>query len=138
MGSQLSFQVCDAYMHCFEEKLSSVRKFPHWFRYMDNTFVLIPSNADSSILLSLNIRIDSFIQLTIEVENNLFLLFLDVLVSKHKTRFSTKMFSEYPSQFLFYLPLSPINRKWLLSTLTCFVLYIFAWTRLNIPMNSIT
>ena len=40
MGSPLSPLLCDIYMHYFEEKLFSVHKFSHWFRYVDDTFVL--------------------------------------------------------------------------------------------------
>ena len=77
MGSPLSPLLCDIYMHYFEEKLFSVCKFPHWFRYVDDTFILVPSNIDFSSLLSLGNFIDHCIQFIFEVENNNSLSFLD-------------------------------------------------------------
>ena len=46
MGNPLLSLLCYIYMHCFEEKLFNVYKFCYWFRYIDDTFVLVPSNAD--------------------------------------------------------------------------------------------
>ena len=76
MGSQLSRLFCDIYMHYFEEKLFSVHKFPHWFRYVDDTFILAPSNTDFYSLLSLVNSIDSYIQFTLEVEKTILFRFL--------------------------------------------------------------
>ena len=90
--SPLSPLLCDTYMHYFEEKLLILCKFPHWFGYVDDTFVLIPSNTDFSSLLSLVNLIDRCIQFTMEVENDDSLSFLDVLVSKDIDRFSTTVF----------------------------------------------
>jgi hypothetical protein len=92
MGSPLSPLLCDIYMYYFEEKLFGVYKFPYWFRYVDDTFVLVSSTADISSLLSLINSIDPCIQFTYEMENNNSLPFLDVLVSKHSDRFSTTVF----------------------------------------------
>ena len=58
------------------------------FRYVGDTFVVLPSNTDFSILLSLVNLIDSCNQFTSEVENNNSLSFLDVLVAKDIDRFS--------------------------------------------------
>ena len=82
MESLLSPQVCDIYMYYFEEILFSVHKFPDRFRYVDDTFVLVPSNTDFFSLLCLVNLIDNCIQFTLEVENDNPLLFLNVLVSK--------------------------------------------------------
>ena len=93
MGKSLLSLICDIYVHYFEEKLFSVYKFPHWFRYVDDTFVLVPSNTDFSSLLSLVISIDCCIHgikqspFTLEVENDKSLPFLDVLVSEDIDRF---------------------------------------------------
>ena len=69
IGSPHSPLLCDIYMHYFEEKLFSVHKFPHWFGYVDDSFVLVPSNTDFSSLLSLVNAIDSCNQFTLEVES---------------------------------------------------------------------
>ena len=48
MGMTLSSLSCDTYVHHFKEKLFNEQKFPHWFRYVDDIFILIPSNTDFS------------------------------------------------------------------------------------------
>ena len=53
MGSPHFLLLCDSCMLYFEEKLFGVCKFPHWFRYVDDTFVRVPSNTDFSSLLSM-------------------------------------------------------------------------------------
>ena len=46
MENPLSPLLYDVYMHYVEEKFFSVYKFPHWFRYVDDTFVFVPSITD--------------------------------------------------------------------------------------------
>ena len=79
-------------MHYYEEKLFNVHKFPYWFRYVYDTFVLFPSNIDFSSLLSLVKPIDSCVQFTLEVQNDNSFSFLDVLIFKDIDRFSTTVF----------------------------------------------
>ena len=70
-------------MHYFEEKLFSVYKFPHWFRYVNDPSVLVPSITDFSKLLSYVKSIGRYIQRTFDVENDNYLSFFDALVSRH-------------------------------------------------------
>ena len=79
-------------MHYFEEKIFSAYKFPHWFRHVDDAFVLVPFNTNFSSLLSLLSSIDRCIQFPMEVENDNSLSFLVVLVSKDIDQFSTTVF----------------------------------------------
>lgn len=65
-------------------------------------YILIPSNLDLSILLTLVNSVDPKIQFTLEVEENNSLLFLDVLVSKHSDRYST---AGYRNLYAVSLPL---------------------------------
>ena len=81
-------------MHYFDENLFSLYKFLHWFAYVDDTFILVPSNTDFPSLMSWVNLIDHCIQFTFEVENNNSLLFLDVLVSKHTYYLSTLIGSQ--------------------------------------------
>ena len=92
MRNPLSPLLFDIYMQNFGEKLFIVNKYPQWFRYVDDTFVLVPSNTDFSNLLSLVNSIDSCIQFTLEVESDNSLSFLDVLISKDIDWFSTTVF----------------------------------------------
>ena len=92
MGSPLFPLLCDIYVLYFEEELFSVHKFPHWFRYVADTSVLVPFNTDFSSLLSLVSLIHSCIQFTLEVENNSSLSFLDDSVFEHIHPFSTTVF----------------------------------------------
>ena len=48
MGNPLSPLICDIYMHYFEEKHFNVHKFLHRFRYVNDTFILVPSNTNFS------------------------------------------------------------------------------------------
>ena len=92
MGNPLSPILCDIYMHYFEEVLLSKFNFKCWLRYVDDTFVLVDKNFDRSQLLSLVNSIDPCIQFTHEEESNNKLSFLDVLVSKNGSVFSTSVF----------------------------------------------
>ena len=92
MGIPLSPLLRDIYMYYFEEKLFSVCKFPHWFKYVDDIFVLVPFNTDFPSLLSLVNSIDCCTQFTLEVENDKSLSFLDILVFKDIDRFSMTVF----------------------------------------------
>ena len=94
LRSPLSPLSCSIYIHYFEEKLLSVYKFPYWFRYVDDTFILVPSNTDFSSLLSVVNLIDCCIQSILEIENNNSLSFLDALVSKCIDQFTTTGFKK--------------------------------------------
>ena len=75
-----------------KEKLFSLWKFPHSFRYVDDTFTLVLSNTDFfSLLYSVNL-IDPCIQFNFEVESDNSLSFLDVLVSRQIDRFLMTVF----------------------------------------------
>ena len=67
------------------KKLFSVYKFPHWFRYVDDAFILVPYNT------TLPVCCVWLIQFSLEVEKDNCLSFLDVLVSNHFNQFSTNV-----------------------------------------------
>ena len=71
-------------MHYLKEKLTNLYEFPLRFRYVDDNFVFVSFNTDSSNLDSLINKIYPYIQLTTELENNSCLSFFYKLVSKHK------------------------------------------------------
>ena len=84
-------------MHYFEEKYFSVLKFPHWFKFVNYTFILVPSNTDFSSLLSMVNSIGFFIKCTFETENDISTSFLNVLVSKHIDWVFTTVFRKFLS-----------------------------------------
>ena len=75
-----------------KKKVFCIHILPHWFKYVDDTFVLVSSSSDFSSSPFLVNSIDSCIQFTFEVLNDNSLSFLDILVSKHIDRFSTIVF----------------------------------------------
>ena len=77
----------------FKEKFLSIHKFPHWFRYVDDTFILVSSNTDFSSLLFFVNLIGCCIQFIFEVVKDNSFSFPDVLVSKHIDSFSITVFS---------------------------------------------
>lgn len=72
MESSLSLLLCDMYMHYFEEKLFGLYEFIYRFRCLDNRFVLVSSDVNSSNFLSIINLIDSSIQFTLVVPNDVF------------------------------------------------------------------
>ncbi|XP_054260153.1 uncharacterized protein LOC128984810 [Macrosteles quadrilineatus] len=86
MGSPLSPIFANIFMEEFEQKaLASARLKPRiWWRYVDDTFVVFPHGDDklNEFLEHLN-RVSSSIKLTMEVESQNKLPFLDVCVEKH-------------------------------------------------------
>lgn len=85
MGSPLSPVVANFFMEEFEQKAlrTAQRKPKHWFRYVDDTFVIWPHGEEElhNFLEHLN-EINSNIKLTMEMETDQKLPFLDVLVTR--------------------------------------------------------
>ena len=85
MGSPLSPVLANFFMEDFEVRaLQSAEKKPkHWFRYVDDTFVVWQHGRESlQIFLDHLNGIHSNIKFTMETENNNALPFLDVLIKK--------------------------------------------------------
>ena len=118
----LCFVIFHIHMHYFEKKLFSVQKFSHWFKSVENTFVLIPSNTDFSSLPSLVNSIDSCNQFTLEVENDNSLSFLDILVSKNIDRFSVTVFRK---SFSVSLPPHALSYQSLQQKMAAFYTYVY-------------
>ena len=87
MGSPLSPIIADFFMEDFEIRAlqSAMKKPKHWYRYVDDTFVVWQHGKESlqMFLDHLN-SIHPNIKFTMEIENNSSLPFLDVLVNKKK------------------------------------------------------
>jgi hypothetical protein len=85
MGSPLTPVIANYYTEHFEQQaINKVpRKPTHWYRYMDDTFVVWPHREEElcKFLDHLN-SIHHNIKFTMEVEKNQSLPFLDVLVSR--------------------------------------------------------
>ena len=87
MGSPLSPVMAKIYMEYFKEMalgFTSINPFI-WLRYVDDTFILWPNQEDVQILLNHVNSIQSFIQFTMEKDQDNKLPFLDVLVTHTET-----------------------------------------------------
>ncbi|XP_054276681.1 uncharacterized protein LOC128995686 [Macrosteles quadrilineatus] len=95
MGSPLSPIFANIFMEEFEQKaLASARLKPRiWWRYVDDTFVVFPHGDDklNEFLEHLN-SVSSSIKLTMEVESQNKLPFLDVCVEKHLNSLRTSVY----------------------------------------------
>ncbi|XP_054257426.1 uncharacterized protein LOC128982489 [Macrosteles quadrilineatus] len=95
MGSPLSPIFANIFMEEFEQKaLASARLKPKiWWRYVDDTFVVFPHGDDklNEFLEHLN-SVSSSIKLTMEVESQNKLPFLDVCVEKHLNSLRTSVY----------------------------------------------
>jgi hypothetical protein len=82
MGSPVSPIVANLYMESFElEALASAPCRPQiWYRYVDDTFTMMPSDEISGLTEHLNSR-DPNIKFTYELQENNQLAFLDVLIT---------------------------------------------------------
>ena len=85
MGSPVSPAVADLVMEDFEEKaLNSSPVIPEvWYRYVDDTFTVLPSHSIDIFTQHIN-SIDSNIQFTIEPEADDKLPFLDICILKNE------------------------------------------------------
>ncbi|UYV67089.1 hypothetical protein LAZ67_4003865 [Cordylochernes scorpioides] len=83
-----------------------------WSRYVDDIFCIITENSENHILETLN-SFNSSIQFTIEKENNGSLPFLDILFTRNRTGFTTKVYRKptSPTQYLHFASNSLISHK---------------------------
>ncbi|UYV60750.1 PDE2A [Cordylochernes scorpioides] len=81
-------------------------------RYVDDIFCIITENSENHILETLN-SFNSSIQFTIEKENKRSLPFLDILFTRNRTGFTTKVYRKptSPTQYLHFASNSPISHK---------------------------
>ena len=100
MGSPLSPVLSNIFMEIFEIKfLPNILNFDHvWLRYVDDIFVVLPDQVEPATILSkLNDCVPQ-IKFTLELEQNSFLPFLDVLlirkifISDNREEFAFKVF----------------------------------------------
>ena len=96
MGSPLGPTFANIFMCHFEtiwlNNCPSQFKPVHYFRYLDDTFVLFKDQTHSDLFHNYLNNQHSSIKFTIETENNNSLPFLDVTVERHSTYFSTSVF----------------------------------------------
>ena len=86
MGSPLGPIFANAFMDNFEKcHMQKLRELGvvHWYRYMDDTFVILNKKDDLNGVLDLNNQ-HQCIKFTYECENNNSIAFLDVLVTRQK------------------------------------------------------
>ncbi|UYV69869.1 hypothetical protein LAZ67_7001042 [Cordylochernes scorpioides] len=79
---------------------------------LDDIFCIITENSENHILETLN-SFNSSIQFTIEKENKRSLPFLDILFTRNRTSFTTKVYRKptSPTQYLHFASNSPISHK---------------------------
>ena len=94
MGNNLSPVVSCLYMEFFESQLVPYIPIPIrlWARYVDDIFVLFPSDHDpNDFLASLNLIYNS-IKFTVEEESEQKLPFLDILVHRTESNFQYSVY----------------------------------------------
>ena len=141
LGSSLSVPLCDIHMHCFEEKIFSVYKFPHWFENVDGTFFLVPSNiVFSSLLFSIN-SIDCCFQFVFKIKNDNSHSFLDGLNFKYIDWILTTLFRKFFSESSFlHAPSNQLPQE----KIAAFYIYVYRALQhivlmlLIFPVNLIT
>ena len=103
MGSPLLPVLVYIYMEYFEEMASGSTSLKPslWLRYVDDTFILWPHQEDIQILLYHVNLIRSFIQFTMEKEQDNTLPFLDVLITGTEQGFKSSMYRKPTFTFTF-------------------------------------
>jgi phosphohistidine swiveling domain-containing protein len=95
MGSCLSPILSNIYMEHFETKIVNNQKLKPivWWRYVDDIFAIWPYDLVSlnDFLTNIN-EGEKSIKFEIEIENNNFLPFLDVLINKTPTGYETSVY----------------------------------------------
>ena len=97
-----------------EEKLSNVVNRPlAYFRYVDDTFAIFNNEDNCNAFLSHLNSLHPSLRFTHEKESNHSLPFLDVLVERHDSKFSTSVYRKptFTGQYLRWNSFSPHKRK---------------------------
>ena len=97
----------------FSTRTSRVQKPAIYFRYVDDTFVIIEQESDvDDFLVTLN-RLHPALKFTFEGEHDGKLLFQDVLVEKTELVFNTSVYRlpTFSGQFIRWESFSPRKRK---------------------------
>ncbi|UYV71762.1 hypothetical protein LAZ67_9000298 [Cordylochernes scorpioides] len=114
MGSPLSTILAEIVLSTIDSWITEIKPIEIliWSRYVDDIFCIITENSENHILETLN-SFNSSIQFTIEKENNGSLPFLDILFTRNRTGFTTKVYRKptSPTQYLHFASNSPISHK---------------------------
>ena len=120
MGSPISTVLANIYREDFKRK--ALRRFSPlprvWWRYVDDTFVIIKRNALQEFLSHLN-SVDTMIQFTMETESRMGELpFLDCLVRRTGTRLRTTLYRK-PTDTEKVLSFSSAHPKSVYASIAC-------------------
>jgi len=114
MGSPLGSALANIFVGHQEEKLFNIVNRPlAYFRYVDDTFAVFNNEDDCNALLSHLISLHPSLRFTHEKESNHSLPFLDVLVERRDSEFSTSVCrkSTFTGQYLRWNSFRPHKRK---------------------------
>ena len=102
MGSSLAPILAEIYLSNFENKNIFIdiplKKF-FYYRYVDDIFMIIPSNISEKVFLNYLNSLDPFLKFTMETETQNKLNFLDVLIRKENNKIITSWYRK-PSNTL--------------------------------------
>ncbi|UYV67704.1 hypothetical protein LAZ67_5001653 [Cordylochernes scorpioides] len=114
MGSPLSTILAEIVLSTIDSWITEAKpnEILIWSRYVNDIFCIITENSENHILETLN-SFNSSIQFTIEKENKRRLPFLEILFTRNRTGFTTKVYRKptSPTQYLHFASNSPISQK---------------------------
>lgn len=116
-------------MQFVKQKLFSLHKFSFWFKYIDDTFIIILLHLSN--LLSLVDSIDFCIQFTFEIDENHYFPFVSVLASKLPDRF-VLLFQENLYLSHYALLIDPPQQK-----ITSFYTFVFIVLRIYLNPSAL-
>ena len=114
MGSSLGPALVNIFVGYYEEKLfSQTQKFPTYFRYVDDTFVISNHEVEADEFLTKLNCLDPSLKFIFEKEKEKCLPFLDVCVERTDLGFkiSVNQKPTFTGQFLRWKSFSPLKRK---------------------------
>ena len=140
MGSPLVPALANIFVGYQEAKLFLNIKKPLIYYYIDDTFVVFENEDDCKKFLSLLNSLHSSLCFRFKKELNSSLLFLNILVEKHKTGFITSVYRKptFTSQYMHWNSFSPIKQKInFVATLVYQALFICSSSRLQAELDII-
>ena len=141
MGSPLGPALANIFLGYYEDKLFAKFTKPAYYRrYVDDTFVIFPSEAEANTFHELLNQLHDALKFTKEVESNSQLPFLDVLVSHADGELITSVYRKdtFTGQYMRWNSFAPRRRKLnLISTLTLRALSICSPSRIQAELKTV-
>ena len=114
MGSPLGPALANIFVGYYETKLfQTISKPAMYYRYMDDTFVVFNNENQCEVFLERLNSLHPSLQFTLEKESHSSLPFLDVLVEKSSSKFTTSIYRKptFTSQYIQWNSFSPQTCK---------------------------